>query len=290
MLLPDLKLLSRVNQQWNFSGMDHIDYCADKNHFLSYPYPINYCYNSRGFRDCEWPNSLEQLANAIWCIGDSFTAGIGSPVAHTWPNRLAAKTGRRTINVSMDGASNEWISRVTQQICKQVQPKNIVVMWSYTHRRELEQQNLESELRRLKFVRSSVQQDQENFLHCKAKVDQLDCDVIHFTIPNFCLNEYSVPQCWQAIAGADWPSQPPATLTELESLPQWILLEIQNVHQCLSQIQETLALKQHTIAVKQQDLARDGHHFDLITADWVAEQAQNLLGIPKTCAQSELSR
>lgn len=290
MLLPDLKLSSRVNQQWNFSGMDHIDYCADKNHFLSYPYLINYCYNSRGFRDCEWPNSLEQLANAIWCIGDSFTAGIGSPVAHTWPSLLAAKTGQRTINVSMDGASNEWISRVTQQICKQVQPKNIVVMWSYTHRRELEQQNLESDLRRLKFVRSSVQQDQENFLHCKAKVDQLDCDVIHFTIPNFCLNEYSVPQCWQAIAGADWPSQPPATLTELESLPQWILLEIQNVHQCLSQIQETLALKQHTIAVKQQDLARDGHHFDLITADWVAEQAQNLLGIPKTCAQSQLSR
>jgi hypothetical protein len=38
----------------------------------------------------------------------------------------------------MDGASNQWIARRAQDIICTVKPANIVVMWSYLHRRELQ--------------------------------------------------------------------------------------------------------------------------------------------------------
>jgi hypothetical protein len=137
MILPDFILPSRVNQQWQYSGIDSIEHCLNKKHFKSYPHKIEYRYNSRGFRDTEWPSTLEELKKAIWCIGDSFTVGLGSPVEHTWPYILQQQTGQRTINVSMDGASNNWIARKVLKILSQVQPELIVIHWSYLHRREV---------------------------------------------------------------------------------------------------------------------------------------------------------
>ena len=136
MILPDFVLPSRVNQRWEYSGIDSIDYCIDKHHFNQYPYPITYNYNSRGFRDQEWPDSIDQLKTAIWCVGDSFTVGIGNPLKHTWPWLLQNQTNLRTINVSMDGASNNWIARKTVEILQKINPQHIVIHWSYTHRRE----------------------------------------------------------------------------------------------------------------------------------------------------------
>lgn len=136
MILPDFILPSRVNQQWQYSGMDSIEKCLDKTHFRSYPHKIDYKYNARGFRDTEWPNIMEELQKSIWCIGDSFTVGVGSPIEHTWPYILQKKTGIRTINVSMDGASNNWIARHAVQILDNIQPKNLIIHWSYLHRRE----------------------------------------------------------------------------------------------------------------------------------------------------------
>ena len=81
-------------------------------HFLSYDYPINYQHNSRGFRDSEWPNDLD---NIIWCVGDSFTKGLGAPVEHTWPSILQNKTNKRCLNVSINGASNPLLRIVTMR-------------------------------------------------------------------------------------------------------------------------------------------------------------------------------
>ena len=60
MILPDFLLPSRVNKRWEFSGIDSIEQCLDKNHFKNYPHPITYSYNSRGFRDNEWPESINK--------------------------------------------------------------------------------------------------------------------------------------------------------------------------------------------------------------------------------------
>lgn len=278
MILPTLFLPSRQNQQWLFSGMDHYSQCLDKKHFKSYPYSVEYTYNSRGFRDHEWPESVEDLKQAIWCVGDSFTVGIGSPYSHTWPARLAALTGRRTVNVSMDGASNQWISRVTKQILEQVAPKDIVIMWSYTHRREHPDASLSDEDRRIFAIKEqksyNENQDWENFQNCRNSIVSVSTK-IQFAVPNFQgLENFNIAECWDRVRAPDWPAAP-TTQSELENLPQWILSELKNLHNCLDVIQH--ALNQDIIEVKKLDSARDGHHFDLITADWVAQQAAALL-------------
>lgn len=116
--------------------MDTAENCQDREHFHSYPHHIEYQYNSRGFRDDEWPTDTAELERAIWCVGDSFTVGVGSPINHTWPWLLQQRMGRRTINVSMDGASNNWIARQASQILQQVAPHTMIMHWSYLHRRE----------------------------------------------------------------------------------------------------------------------------------------------------------
>jgi len=136
MILPDFVLPSRVNQCWKYTGIDSIEHCSDKKHFKAYPHDITYNYNSRGFRDAEWPDTVDKLKNAIWCVGDSFTVGLGSPIEHTWPYVLQQTLQKRTINISMDGASNNCIARKVLKILTQIQPELIVIHWSYLHRRE----------------------------------------------------------------------------------------------------------------------------------------------------------
>jgi hypothetical protein len=133
MTLLDLEIASLRNKTRLISGMDSPDQCLDKKHFQDYPYTITYQFNSRGFRDDEWPKDLK---SAVWCIGDSFTAGLGSPREHTWPYVLQQQSGRRCINISLDGASNNWIARRAAQIVKKIAPVAVVVQWSFLNRRE----------------------------------------------------------------------------------------------------------------------------------------------------------
>lgn len=133
---------SHRNFQGQYSGMDTLSDCQDSNHFENYPTPVEYCHNSRGYRDAEWPDTVQSLEQAIWCIGDSFTVGYGAPVAHTWPAILQKQTNQRCINVSLNGASNEWIVRKITDLLVEIHPLTIVVHWTYTHRRELAEFNL----------------------------------------------------------------------------------------------------------------------------------------------------
>ena len=134
MILNTTKIISRQNELSEFSGIEYLKEWSDKKHFQSYPYKISYQYNSRGFRDLEWPS--DHLQEAIWCVGDSFTSGIGVPFAHTWPQILQQKTNCRTINISLDGASNGWMARHSNEIIKEIQPRYLIVQWSFSHRRE----------------------------------------------------------------------------------------------------------------------------------------------------------
>jgi hypothetical protein len=116
------------------SGIDSLDLCLDQEHFRSYHKDISYRYNSRGFRDDEWP---EDLSNVIWCVGDSFTVGIGQPIEETWPCLLQEKIGKRCLNLGEVGCSNDTIAMRVKEICKLHSPKTIVVMWSYWSRRRI---------------------------------------------------------------------------------------------------------------------------------------------------------
>ena len=112
MILPDFILPSRQNQVWDKSGIDSYEECKDKKHFKSYPYAVDYDYNSRGFRDSEWPEDIDQLTHAIWCVGDSFTEGLGSPAEHAWPFLLQNQTNLKPTS-NMDGDLKNCCKNVT---------------------------------------------------------------------------------------------------------------------------------------------------------------------------------
>jgi hypothetical protein len=224
--------------------MDNKQYALDKKHFETYPHAIDYQYNSRGFRDAEWPTELAELQQAVWCVGDSFTAGVGAPFAHTWPQILQQRLGCRTINVSLDGGSNNWIARRTRDIAQQVAPRAIVIHWSYDHRREAELQqilkdfppavdrdaiNLDS-LRRLHHVTVDSAANLANTQSCIDLVTALTVPVIHSFIPP--------PRHTDLVF--NFKLQP--------AVPQF--------HQL--------------------DWARDGHHYDILTAEWFVDQLMPL--------------
>lgn len=268
----DLIIPSKANLKLKYSGIDSIEKCQDPEYFLSYPNDVDYTYNSRGFRDAEWP---EDLNRAIWCIGDSFTLGLGAPATHTWPSRLAALTQKPTINISLDGASNEWIARTANKIINNINPDRIVIMWSFTHRRESNNLTLSDEQRLLHYVKSTVEQDWQNFLNCRKDLN----NVIEFVIPNFHL--IAPEKTWQKVCARSWPVCP-KTIEELTALPEEILHELKTLHRCYDELYHAIDCQEqlnryNVTLVEQLDFSRDGFHFDIVTADWVAAQVQRQL-------------
>jgi hypothetical protein len=174
MILPDIIIESRLNFTGTESGMDCLAKCRNKNWFVNYPHTVEYKYNSRGFRDNEWPDDLK---NAIWCVGDSFTAGIGSPYNHMWTFLLSREFKIPIINVSMDGGSNDFISRISKIINAEISPVAIIHQWSYTHRREKQWKYATW------FTKEDEEADIENFI--SNVVAASATNTIHSMIPRF---------------------------------------------------------------------------------------------------------
>lgn len=234
MLLPELFLASRAGQVERTSGLDSIKDCLDKKHYQSYPHAVIYQYNSRGFRDQEWPIDAQ---SAVWCVGDSFTVGLGCPLAHTWPHQVELTCRQPTVNVSMDGASNDWIARQALNIIRNVQPRNMIIMWSYVHRREDPNSKLSDEERRIGSLGGATElEDQDNFQSCIVALKGSSTNIVHFIIP--CA--YAASHNHSIVKTEDW-------------LPSYVK------------------------EVQQLDYARDGHHFDILTSQWVAQQAASEL-------------
>jgi hypothetical protein len=266
-VLPDLRILSRVNQCWRHSGLDSPDHCVDRAWFDRYPHAVEYHYNDRGFRDLPWPTDRTCLQTAIWCIGDSFTVGLGSPRSHTWPYLLQQTIGQRTINVSMDGASNDWICRRAQQIIDEIQPSVMIILWSYIHRRETMDHIRDDELRRIDRSQASDAEDYQHFQSCVSKVRGVSTQVLHYVIPDFKPN---IDQSWLDIKGPDWPSRPPKSIQELAALPQYLSEEIKQKFYYFDLLSVCFEDQACCVQVPRLDIARDGHHFDLLTAQWLA--------------------
>lgn len=211
MILSDTIIKSKANQILEYDGIDTPSPLVGLFKSETYKYEISYNYNSRGFRDDEWPT--ENLQDCIWCIGDSFTVGIGVEYDHIWPQILQKKLQKRTINISLRGASNNWIARHAFSIIKEIKPKYLVIHWSYLHRREMsltevlnicqemydktkthlltletckEIYDLEVE-RKIHFSsKLSDLDDVKNLQDCIEKVScQQDTNIIHSFIPGF---------------------------------------------------------------------------------------------------------
>ena len=175
------------------SGIDTLEECLDKDHFLSYTKDISYKYNSRGFRDSEWP---EDLSNVVWCVGDSFTVGLGQPFEETWPQVLESKLGKRCINVGEDGCSNDTMSLRIQEICKSYTPKLIVVMWSYLARRRVNGVNVNHDKNDF-----GNKEDLKNFIKNCTYVNNLPTTIIHSTIPGAFMGDQGTEYIMEKITG-----------------------------------------------------------------------------------------
>lgn len=277
MILPNFVLPSRVNQHWQYSGMDSIEHCRNKDYFQSYPHPVDYVYNSRGFRDAEWPNTLDELKNAIWCVGDSFTVGIGSPYKFTWPQVLSAATGRRCINIGMDGASNSWISRRAQQIVKEVAPAHMVVLWSYTHRREHSNIEWSDENRRIHHsARLSSDEDNfANFVNCYTQLNTAatSTDIFNGAIPHFWAKIDM--NFWKDVRDPSWPVNCPQSRSEFAALPEYVQQELLSQLYIKNKFELLFAPNEPTnhqlIQLTNLDYARDYHHFDDVTSKFFVD-------------------
>jgi len=185
MILSELIINNRINDYCEQTGLDQLDVCLDRQHYIQYKHDIEYCYNSRGFRDKEWPVTTQELQDSVWCIGDSFTVGTGSPLSHTWPQVLEKSIQHRCINVGMDGASNEWITRQALNIIHQIQPRNIVILWSYLHRRESTDTTLNNEDRRIWSTTAGDQENWDNFTQCQAQLINHNVNIVQGIVPNY---------------------------------------------------------------------------------------------------------
>ena len=288
MILSDFILPSRQNQIWAESGLDSLKLCLDKKHFKSYPYPVEYRYNSRGFRDAEWPTELAELKQAIWCVGDSFTVGLGNPVEHIWPYLLQQHTGQRVINVSMDGASNDWMARKIKRLVEVIAPKTIIVQWSYLCRRESQIGNNDEE-KRLAYdshnYETSDDADIENFKNCVLQTKQIskNCQIINSIIPDAFpgISLREIRSWWYNDIQSHWPQTLPALFTDistdlLEELKKKQQYSKYFNHYILQDFMENNSI----ILVDQYDeffnkrVSRDGHHYDLATATKFVNEVQ----------------
>lgn len=264
MILPELYVPSCVNQQWLVTGLDTPEFCLKKQHYLSYPYQITYQYNSRGFRDSDWP---ADLSDVIWCIGDSFTVGIGAPREHAWPYILQQRTGRRTINVSIDGASNNWIAKISSQILKQFPQATIITHWSFLHRGELEI----NEAREQKFQKFYAAVRDPSWPSCNSVSNLKE-------LPDFIQQEITQIHGWtDAIYGEDRRAHYVRD-TDRE--------DIINTENCINQLPSTVIHSaipnwtppgvpvdfKNVILTEQLDYARDGFHYDILTSTALVNQ------------------
>jgi hypothetical protein len=232
------------------SGLDSLEHCLNPGHFLDCKKDISYQYNSMGYRDAEWP---EDITNTIWCLGDSFTVGLGQPFNEIWPQALQTALAERTINVSMNGASNDWIARQAEFILKNFKPKAILIHWSYFHRREHPDTSKTDEDRIMHYDENDCD-DLTNFEKNLTKV--LDADVNSCTIHSFVprangtdyLKYYKHSRSWEP---------------NLEDISQYTLLEKTN--------------SKFFTTIEQTDRARDFLHYGIDTAKKISDSYISLL-------------
>lgn len=283
MILPDFVIPTRAGQCWQYSGMDSIEYCRDRKHFESFPYHVEYLYNSRGYRDQEWPESMTELQQSIWCLGDSFTVGIGSPREHTWSHMLLKATGQRTINVSMDGASNNWIARKAQQVIQHIQPRFMVIHWSYTSRREQDVE-IVIEAAWKKFydsVKDSSWPDcqYKDFDKLPIRIQKEITELHHWSLP-VVTDEARILHHVRSTIEEDIDN----TVTCVEKVNQ-VAKSTLVIHSFIpkfvpkrdSGVVESKIAGSVIPELKQLDWARDGHHYDTLTSNYFVDQIMRLL-------------
>lgn len=111
-------LSSRASKSFETSGSDNSGLCK-------------YTYNELGYRGDSIKEDIKMLA-----VGCSHTEGIGLNDNETWPDYLAKSLNLKHINMGFTGRSNDYISRTVNDYIAKINPKVVIVMYTYPSRRE----------------------------------------------------------------------------------------------------------------------------------------------------------
>jgi hypothetical protein len=97
---------------------------------------ITYCCNSYGYRTPEF--DVDSLAPSIFCLGCSFTYGIGVRQEETWPSLVQQRFPEYNVhNLGSAGSSGDTIVRTLTNIGKLLNPKILLILWPEVFRFEL---------------------------------------------------------------------------------------------------------------------------------------------------------
>jgi len=260
MILEHYSIPQHIHKKEKYSGCDHPERVVDTGklinedgidklkHWHAYSKPVHYTYNSRGFRDEEWPSSLSELQETPIIFGDSFIVGLGQPEEERVSNLLGA------INYAMDGASNDWIARRGSQYLEEVKPKKAAVQWSYVHRRESNDNTIEDDsLRKLWYSECTVEEDLDNFIQNVIKLESVainnNVNLVHSFIPGFARKKAGIIK---------W-----GDLKEIRAKAALEVIDMARPY-----------IKKCVDFCMVIDYSRDAHHYDIETAKKYAEEIE----------------
>ena len=95
--------------------------------------PIDYRFNSYGFRDEEFKKDKQSIV----CIGGSQSFGVGVALENTWPYLMGQLLGIKTYNLSIPAGSMDAVYRVLSQWLPEIDPLAVCVVEPPHARREL---------------------------------------------------------------------------------------------------------------------------------------------------------
>ena len=182
--MDELKIGGYVGYQASTLGLDSLDQCYSKSLFKNFPHSVSYQFNSLGYRDRD---ISEYIKNPVIVIGDSFTVGLGLPNEMTYPCLLEKLIHHQVLNFSLNGASNTWISRKLELILKYFSPMAVIVHYTFSARRELDEPTWTDDERTLS---EPIYTDQENYNdwltnHKKIQALVVDIPTLYSFIPHW---------------------------------------------------------------------------------------------------------
>ena len=185
--LPNFKWHTRRNRIYKYFGLDDPRTTKNKDTFNDYEGPeIYYDFNSRGFRDEEWPVDIEEAKNAIWIVGDSHTFGMGLPVEHTIRLLLQEQMNMKVFDVSIDATLPPHRSRIAKRIITELEPKYLVMQWGYIWRYKRKYRTLAQEVRN-KIFEKQEEHIVPDFLKIFDRVNNVETNtkIVHTFLPGF---------------------------------------------------------------------------------------------------------
>lgn len=137
MILPKIVDLEHANYQNEFISPDvpnskYVEH--DIEAFNNYP-KFDYKFNSRGFRDEEWP---EDISNVLWLVGDSGSMGVGVAYEDTFPVLLEKALDVRVIKACKINGNNYFdVFMYAKEVLTTIKPKVLIVQWSFLWRNHI---------------------------------------------------------------------------------------------------------------------------------------------------------